>query len=192
MIPKMIRVFFAIKPPQETLEQIEDATKVLKKSIPNAIKWVSSNTIHITLKFIGSFNPNHNKSIEGDLNKVLLNYGSLIFSIGKIGVFPNLKKPKIICLRVDENSQMNYFVKVINSITSDLGYENEKRAFYPHLTIGRVKNSFPYSERHRIGQKTVNYQVPHIDKVEVNKLNLIKSTLTQKGPNYTILYEIDL
>jgi RNA 2',3'-cyclic 3'-phosphodiesterase len=189
MEPNIIRAFFAIKPPKDSLEQIETATLNLRKSLPNTIKWLPSDSIHITLKFLGAFNSDHINTVENNLSKNLDNFGNFKFSIGNIGVFPNPKKTKIIWLGVNDDNQIDRIMRTLNTITGDLGYGHEDGKFSPHITIGRVRNSIANSFRPQIGEKVLKYKIPPIDKVFVDKMSFIKSDLTQKGPIYTTIFE---
>ncbi|MDO9545677.1 MAG: RNA 2',3'-cyclic phosphodiesterase [Pelolinea sp.] len=192
MPSKTIRTFFAIKLPLQRLEQVERGLMALKRSIPDHIKWVPVDLMHITLKFIGFFNPDHLIKIQEDLEKQLKGFGQINFTIEKPGVFPTKRNPKTVWLGLNKIDRICELENIINLSSNKLGYRQEKRKFSPHLTIGRLRNSVPQEVRPRIGQNIINYEFPIIDPVIINELSFIRSDLTQQGPIYTMLYEIRL
>jgi RNA 2',3'-cyclic 3'-phosphodiesterase len=192
MESQLIRAFFAIKPPRGSLDEIEAATRELRKSFPNSIKWIPPDSQHITLKFMGAFNLSHASTIHTDLKKNLSKFGAFSFSIQTIGVFPNPKYSKILRLGVNDGNQIIRLAKFINSSISHFGYKDENRHLSPHITIGRVKKSISFLIRQQIGEKVQNYKIPLMKNIDVEKISLIQSDLSPKGPIYSTLFEISL
>ena len=187
-----IRTFFAIDLPALTSEQIENKLLYFKNSTLRNIKWASSNSMHITIKFIGEFNPDHQSSIQKDLRSHLGNFGEIKLSFGEMGVFPNSRNPKIIWLSLNEHGQLIQLARVVDLITSNYGYLKEKRKFSPHLTIGRVKNNASSKDKELLAQKIANNESMNIKPSIINKLNFKKSSLTPQGPIYSTLFIIPL
>ena len=187
-----IRTFFAIELPTSTLEQIEKESYDLKNSIPGKIKWVAIGSMHITIKFIGEFNPEHQSSIQKDLRSHLSELGEIKLSFGKIGVFPNIKNPRVAWLGLNDPGQLIELARTVNLVSSNYGYPQEKRGFSPHLTIGRVRNNVSSRDRELIGQMIANYRFAKIEPFITNRLSFIKSLLTPKGPVYSTLFETPL
>jgi len=187
-----IRTFFAIELPTSTLEQIEKESYDLKNSIPGKIKWVAFGSMHITIKFIGEFNPEHQSSIQKDLRSHLSGLGEIKLSFGKIGVFPNKKNPRVAWLGLNDSGQLIELAQIVNLVSSNYGYPQEKRSFSPHLTIGRVRTNVSSRDRELIGQMITNYRFVKIDPFTTNRLSFIKSLLTPKGPVYSTLFETPL
>jgi 2'-5' RNA ligase len=192
MDSKTIRTFFAISLPLQILKQVEKSVSGLKRSIPDHIKWVSVDSMHITLKFIGFFNPDHLSEIQEDLVKQLMGFGKINFSIGKPGVFPNTRNPKTVWLGLKEIDQIRDLVKIVDQSMILYGYGQEKRMLSPHLTIGRVRNNIGLEEKLKISQKVIDYEIPLIGPFIIDKLSFIKSDLTPRGAIYTMLFEIRL
>ena len=187
-----IRTFFAIELPTLTLEQIAKELYDLKNSIPKNIKWVAINSMHITIKFIGEFNPKYQFSIHKDLRSHLIGLGKFKLSFGKMGVFPNLRNPRVFWLDLNSPGQLIELAQIVNLVTHNYGFPQEKRNFSPHLTIGRIRNNVSSSERELIGQMIANYRFTEIEPFSTNRVSFIKSSLTPKGPVYSTLFEIPL
>lgn len=187
-----IRTFFAIDLPVLTSEQIEKELLLLKNSNLQNIKWASFSSMHITIKFIGEFNPDHQPSIQKDLLSHLRKFGEIKLSFGKMGVFPNLRNPKIVWLSLNERRQLIRLAQVVDLITSNYGYPKEKRNFSPHLTIGRVRKNASSKEKELLSQKIANNKSMDIEPFTTDKLSFIKSSLTPQGPTYSTLFRIPL
>ena len=187
-----IRTFFAIELPTLTLDQIDKELYDLKNSIPQKIKWVAIGSMHITIKFIGEFNLEHQSSIQKDLQSQLSGLGEIKLSFGKMGVFPNIRNPRVAWLGLNSPGQLIKLARTVNVVTSNYGYSHEKRNFSPHLTIGRVRNNVSSRDRELIGQMIANYRFTEIEPFITNKLSFIKSSLTSKGPVYSTLFNTPL
>ncbi len=187
-----IRAFFAVELPTFILEKIEKELYDLKNSIPQKIKWVAIDSMHITIKFVLDFNPEHQFSIWKDLQSRLSGFGNIKLSIGKIGVFRNLRNPRVAWLGLNGPGPLIELAQIVDHITSNYGYPQEKRNFSPHLTIGRVRNNISVRDRELIGQIIANYEFTEIDPFITNRLSFIKSSLTRHGPIYFTLFEISL
>ena len=187
-----IRTFFSIDLPVLTLEQIKKELFYLKNSTLRNIKWASSSSMHITIKFIGDFNPEHKSSIQKDLRSHLIKFGEIKLSFGEMSVFPNLRNPRIVWLSLNEHGQLIRLARVVDLITSNYGYLKEKRNFSPHLTIGRVRNNASSRDKELLSQKIANNESMDITPFTTNKLSFIKSSLTPQGPIYSTLFRIPL
>ncbi|MCD6577738.1 MAG: RNA 2',3'-cyclic phosphodiesterase [Anaerolineaceae bacterium] len=187
-----LRTFFAIELPSITLEQINKELFDLKNSIPRKIKWINIHSMHITIKFIGEFNPEHQPLIQKDLQSSLQNFGKIKVSLGKTGVFPNMRNPRVIWLGINDSGQLIDLARTVNLIASNYGYTREKRIFSPHLSIGRIRNNVSSRDREWIGQKIAQYKSAEIGPFITDRLSFIKSSLTPKGPIYSQLFEIPL
>ena len=184
-----IRTFFAIELPTLTLQQIENEFSDLKNSLPQKIKWIASSSMHITIKFIGEFNLEHQPSIQKDLRSHLSGLGEIKLSFGKLGVFPNIKNSRVVWLGLNIPGQLIELARTVNLITSNYGYTPEKRNFSPHLTLGRVRKNVSSRNRELIGQMISNYKFTEIEPFITNRLSFIKSSLTPQGPVYSTLFE---
>jgi len=185
----IIRTFFAIELPTLTLEQIKQELNDLKNCIPRKIKWVAISSMHITVKFIGEFNLEHQSSIQKDLRSHLSELGEIKLSFDKTGVFPNIKNPRVAWLGLNGPGKLVDLARTVNLVTSNYGYIREKRNFSPHLTIGRVRKNVSSRDRELIGQTITNYRFTEIEPFTANRLSFIKSSLTLQGPVYSTLFE---
>jgi 2'-5' RNA ligase len=82
--------------------------------------------------------------------------------------------------------------KSIEAGTTRLGYEQEERAFSPHLTIGRTRQTISQPELQKIRAALDTIQLGNIGIVRVDSVHLIKSDLQPSGSIYTKLFSAPL
>ena len=183
------RLFWAIDFPEELKELL------LFKSLNdlNPIRLLSKKNIHLTLLFLGEL-------IENDFKKYIKKIDSLNLrlesnfklSLKQVGVFPNVKYPKILWIGVehfDENlfilyKQIFNFSKRILKKKLNI---SKHRKFTPHITIGRFRQKCNTKILKEILEKYQHYEFGDFS---VNNVLLFKSVLTPKGPIYDIIKKI--
>ncbi len=153
------------------------------------VKWVEPKNMHLTARFLGETPDNQ----LDQLIKVVTTAGGkgtvIRTVIQQIGGFPNLHRPRVIWAGMD--NEVNKLVPIaveIERYVQQLGFPAENKPFKPHLTLGRVR------EGAKIGNSLdflMRYQLTPIP-VQFDRLALIKSTLTPRGPIYDTLHEVKL
>ncbi|MEA2012715.1 MAG: RNA 2',3'-cyclic phosphodiesterase [Verrucomicrobiota bacterium] len=129
-----MRIFTAIPIPAK-LRQF-----IIEKNVPiSGTKWIVTENLHITLRFIG-------KVSEEDFLKIKEAFHKIPFSpfsvkISDIGIFGSKKSPRIIWRGIKPEEKIIEMKKSIDEILYSLRIEKEKRSYRPHITIGRIKQS---------------------------------------------------
>jgi len=161
------------------------------KSIGGKVKWVDSEQIHITVRFLGETEKEQVSYIKEILDRVSSKYDSYNLSIDRLGGFPNLNKPRVIWAGFNDDDQISIMARMVKEVEYDirkLGFEPDEKRFRPHLTLGRVKAPNGLEE---LLDTIRSFQMKPIP-VKLDKLRLYKSTLTPQGPIYECLYEVML
>jgi 2'-5' RNA ligase len=68
-----------------------------------------------------------------------------------------------------------------------LGFKSEDREFNPHLTLGRVRSQ---GRMIRLVEELETFEEKEFGTVPVDRILLMRSELTPKGPKYTCVYDI--
>lgn len=153
------------------------------------IKWVEPKNMHLTARFLGETPENQVDGLIKVVNASAAKGKVVKTVIQQIGGFPNLHRPRVIWAGMD--SEVNKLIPVaaeIERLIKPLGFAAETKPFKPHLTLGRVR------EDAKIGNSLdylLRYQFAPIP-VLFDRLALIKSTLTPRGPIYDLLHEVSL
>jgi 2'-5' RNA ligase len=107
--------------------------------IPGA-RWVSSENLHLTLRFIGE-TPAH-RAEEIDLALAALRGRGFSLTLAGVGVFarnsPKGGRSTTLWVGVERNPQLDYLQGKIETALQRAGLEPERRRFSPHVTLARL------------------------------------------------------
>jgi 2'-5' RNA ligase len=99
-------------------------------------RWVRSESLHITLKFIGEQTPERVEAIAERLRRV--KGGEFEIRSGGYGFFPTAKAPRVFWIGIHAGPQLAELAGSIDVATAELGIPREDRPFSPHLTLARA------------------------------------------------------
>jgi 2'-5' RNA ligase len=179
-----IRVFIAIEIDSEIKNKLSEYLSKLKRTGAD-VKWVAPENIHLSLKFIGYIEKETLINLNKIINDAVSCIGPFSISIGNIGAFPSLKKPRVIFVCVQErgNNLLKIYEKLDKGV-EQLGIKRESKKYVGHITLGRVKSQKNISElKNTLNSGTECY----FGCEKVTSLSLIQSILTPTGPIYTRL-----
>jgi len=160
------------------------------KSASADVRWVSSEKMHLTLKFFGNIEESRIDSIFEAIKGPVRGAKPFQISVRGTGAFPSLKGPRVIWMGlVDREGVLIPLQKEVEVSLEKVGFEREDRPFRAHLTLGRVRSNRGKEELIR---KVEKYREEEIGEFQVEKIILFKSDLAPSGPIYTLLKEIKL
>jgi RNA 2',3'-cyclic 3'-phosphodiesterase len=172
-----MRVFISIEIPSDIRLEVENIQR--KLPLFNG-KLTEKQNLHLTLKFLGEVEDKKVAELKRKLKK--LKFKKFESGLGNLGTFkPNFLK--IIWIKLENCEEIQ---KEVDKILEGL-FPVEK-GFMSHLTLARVKDVenkddfFSELKGTRFEKK----------KFIVDRIFLKKSTLTQEGPIYETLAEIEL
>ncbi len=171
-----MRAFIAIEVPYfKSIEKLQSA-------IEGKFKAVEPENIHLTLKFLGEIR-------EGDVDKIASFVGSckpekFTMRLKGIGFFPNENYIKVVWIGVEDGKIVSDVMKCIDSRLTTMGFKKE-RSYVPHITVARVKGRIDMD-------KLQPFKNMVFGDVDVDKIKIKKSTLTQDGPIYEDVAVISL
>jgi 2'-5' RNA ligase len=189
----VIRSFIAIDLSMDVSRRVSELTLGLQAEMEDLpIRWVPSENIHLTLKFLGDVSVANVEHLTEILQSVAGTHHCFEISVGGIGVFPGFRKPRVIWLGVEAPSMLMNVQHSITHETERLGYQSEERDFSPHLTIGRVARGANYRELRSISKRLKSETVGFLGATRVEQLHLYKSDLLPSGAEYTKLFSARL
>lgn len=178
-----MRAFIAVPCP-ETLR--DDFIRIQAEiQLYGKMRPVERENIHLTLQFLGEVD-------EGGIEEVKEELGFLsdvkkfrAWARG-VGVFPSIDYMKVIWVGVGEGSDE---IKTVQSeIEGGLekhGFSRDRR-FHPHFTLARVKS---VSEKEKLRGFIEGNSGRVFGEVKVDRIMLMGSRLTPKGPRYSVVEE---
>ncbi len=178
---EIIRCFLAIDLPQDIKDAISNYIDQLKDIYPD-LKWVRSGALHITLKFLGNQPAETVNKIVASLTQMTPPADPFYLEISGFGAFPNEKRARVFWLnaKAERLSELRSLHQWLENHLTAYGFEKEKRAFSPHLTIARVKKPgifqplFEYAGANPFSPM----------RFEVNEIVLMRSFLKPGGAEY--------
>jgi len=141
----------------------------------------------LTLKFLGWVEDKQLDKLVELTTKAVGGSGSFTAKFEGLGTFPSGKSPRVVWVGTAEGGdRLCDLAQNLEKALSKAGFRREAREFQPHLTIGRIKH---------IGQlvKRINsVKNAKFGEASIDKICIMKSTLTRSGPVYEIFKEVKL
>ena len=189
----MLRAFIAIEIPQEIQSAITRSIASLQKSLPKPIvRWVASENVHLTLKFLGDVSPANLELMVEALKVEARNHETFTVAVGGLGAFPTPRRARVLWIGLDAPAALKALARGIEAAAASLGYASESRPFSPHLTIGRVGQHVSTLDLQRINTALEGVSVGVLGAVLVDAVHIFKSNLLPGGSVYTHLYSLPL
>ncbi|WP_170885650.1 RNA 2',3'-cyclic phosphodiesterase [Bacillus alkalicellulosilyticus] len=123
-------------------DNIKETISLWKESLPNDSfkRWVHPNDYHITLAFLGFATPTQLSDVIEGIEKIVKKHNRFPLSLTDSGTFGREEQPRIFWLGLEKSSALNQLQKDIADACRSVGFEIEKRAYKPHITIARQWN----------------------------------------------------
>ena len=183
---EQMRSFIAIELPSQLKRALTGLEYQLKSDNQSYVKWVSPDSIHITLKFLGNIRVDLAAGITKAMSAAVQGIAPLHLKISGLGVFPNLNRVQVVWVGISgEVDKLNLLQKRLEASLTPLGFTPESRAFTPHLTLARLRDRASIAERQELGQRIANTRFEGVHDIAVAAISLMKSQLTREGPIYT-------
>lgn len=179
-----MRSFIAIPLPDEARNLISTMITDLKNS-GGAARWVRNENMHITIKFLGNIDPVHVTPLADAIHQAALKFKALRVAFTAPEVFPAGRKPRIICIKPNEEDALAQIASFIDDQIKPLGFIREKK-FMSHVTLARLRE---YVVRKPVIQKQDLSLSGKAFTLE--KICLYKSTLTPHGSVYDEIFAAD-
>ncbi|MFC1499679.1 RNA 2',3'-cyclic phosphodiesterase [Candidatus Zixiibacteriota bacterium] len=183
-----IRSFVALPIPGKIREHLA----WLHESVPHTagrITWVKPEAIHLTCVFLGDIEEDQVDTVTSALETAVTGMESFVTCLDGVGAFPNFRNPRTVWVGYDEGASEVMTLKCsVDEALKPLGFEPEKRTFYPHVTLGRVKQRGNPKE---LEKAAASWVLPFENWITRNMI-LFQSELTKHGPIYTPLARIPM
>jgi len=184
------RIFIAIPLPEEIKKDLIGIQN--QYNLP--VKWVDSESLHVTLLFLGAVRSDQVSRIIRITEKIVNKYSTFFLDFKKIAYGPNATiPPQFIWLEGEDN---NLFKRIRNEIDQKL--KSEKLYYLSgqhdeikiHVTLGRIRKwewaKINPEDREAV-DRTVDFKIP------VNEILIMESKLTPgRPPKYSILERVPL
>ena len=184
----MIRAFVAVDLEPQTVQKIAEAIVRLRPRIPG-IRWLPPANFHLTLKFLGDIDEAKVEPIAAALERDLCPFSCFTINAKGLGVFPDLKRPRILWVGL-VGGELNALASTVEKALVPFGFAAERRAFTPHLTVGRWREFNGSSKE--LGDEIKKWQGHDFGRSKVDEVVLFQSVLKPEGAVYHPLKVVKL
>ena len=178
-----MRMFVAVFPPAEVQLAAGRAIAALRRP-GDGVSWVKPDNLHYTLRFIGEVGDDGARRIAEATRAAAARCAPFDATLGSAGAFPNARRARVLWLGLTAGAaELVALAAALESALEPRGFERERRAFSPHLTIGRVRADVA-------DWTPVLAAAPPIDPASavfrVERLCVVESRLDPRGSVYTV------
>lgn len=151
-----------------------------------AVNWVESESMHITLLFLGEVDDRELHSVCRAVREVAAGVPPFPLRVSGVGAFPTPRRPKILWAGITDGAdELKRLYDKLEAKLFDLGcYRKEQRGYTPHLTLGRVKGDV---DGFAIARELPKSLACDGGRTVVDEVLVYSSVLEKSGPVYTVL-----
>lgn len=188
-----MRLFIALDIDDAIRERIALFLEGVRGFAPDA-RWVGSESLHVTLKFIGERPPEAVEQIKGSLAGIRGESAEIGFR--GYGFFPTAKAPRVFWVGIETGPQLKVLASAVDDAMFALGIAREDHAFSPHLTLARGgksgapkwrKGDGPNTKFERLQERLGALPQPEFGTMTAREFFLYQSKLSPSGSQYTKL-----
>jgi 2'-5' RNA ligase len=175
------RVFIGIPIDNQSQQHINELLKPIKDSRQD-IRWVPENNRHLTLAFLGNRPISEVDNLIQQFDESYQQETRFQYRLSTLERFPD-PAGRIIALTNEPAGSLDELFQVTLKLLQRNEIEFSRKKFRPHVTLGRIK-------RPKHVKKTFDQQI-NIN-LDITKITLYQSTLSESGSIYLPLKEIQL
>ena len=178
------RLFLAIPAPEPVRERIaRHVERLAPRNWP--VRWTDPAQAHLTLHFIGEVEAARAELLRIALPGIVSRHPAFALTTGKVGLFPNDRKPRVIWLGLEgEIAPLQGLHRDIGAMLARYEFPLEERALTPHLTIGRLRDQPAAAAVMEVSTTIRGWQPGEPLRFPVDEVVLYRSHLTKDGARY--------
>ena len=138
-----MRLFVALLLEPQCLASLQSIQSRLRALDTNSsVRWTDPKGVHLTLRFLGEVREERLPVLVQALAAAVQDRTAPVLGLDGLGAFPSRQRPRVIWIGVEEEGEaLSPVQAAVEDAAAGLGWEPERRAFQPHLTLGRVRDT---------------------------------------------------
>jgi 2'-5' RNA ligase len=183
-----VRLFIAVRLPQELTDR---AAALLPAALP-ALKRAAPELMHITLAFLGWTADERLDAAVEAARAAARSHGPFELQLTGAGRFPERGRPRVVWLGIGQGK--TELAAVAGALLDELRTHEltfDDRPFAPHLTLARLRPEASGPEARTVSAAVDALVVPEL-RTRVDRIAVVESVLSPKGPRYTVRAELPL
>lgn len=188
-----MRLFIAVALPEQVKDAIEKAQEELRGALAErSVRWTKRGQLHLTLKFLGDVDPERLDALTHAVGRACEGFGGLQLRAGRIGGFPDLRRPRVVWTRVhDERERLPALQRVVEAAAAGFTAEKPEGAFTGHVTLGRCR-TIERSQAEILAKLAGGMENRSFGQWTADRIEIIRSEMAPEGSRYTTVAEIPL
>jgi RNA 2',3'-cyclic 3'-phosphodiesterase len=181
-----VRLFIAVHLPTELTDR---AAALLPPALP-ALKRVRPEQMHVTLAFLGWTADDRLEAVNEAARAAAAGHPAFDLALAGAGRFPESGRLRVVWLGIGEGADA--LATLARSVTAQLRDRQlrfDDRPFAPHLTLARVRDEASAAEARTVAAAVDAIAVPEL-RARVDRIAVVESVLSPKGPRYTDRLEV--
>ena len=179
-----LRVFLALDLDEPIKSQLLRLQERLA-SVGADVRWVKPEHIHLTMKFLGDVSDSTAADVCRLCRNVAAEFEPFEFEVRAAGCFANHGLPRVVWIGIDDPSGfVRRLHQRIEKTLAPLGLRRERRAFKPHVTLGRVRSARNAIELRAEVKKNDHFQA---GTAQASEITVYSSQLGPQGPLHTVI-----
>jgi 2'-5' RNA ligase len=138
-----MRLFVAVTPPADALDELEAAVAPLRSSCPE-LRWTGRQNWHVTLAFLGQVDGAVADKLGSVLGEAVAQMHAGLVSLGPAGSFPEDRAwANVLWVGLmDQDDFLTGLSRTVGKAAEGVGAPPDRQKEYkPHLTLGRSRNA---------------------------------------------------
>lgn len=179
------RTFIAVNISQKV--RARAATLIDRLDVSGArVNWVAPSNMHLTIKFLGDQTDQQLAAICQAVSAAAGEVPAFDFECHGAGAFPATDRPRTLWIGVrDGQADLVQLHAAIDRHLAAIGIAEDRRAFQPHLTIGRVRSGG--AGQTTLGQLVDRHHDFLVGPTDVDEVVVYASHLERSGPTYQVV-----
>lgn len=179
------RLFLAVFPSREAQAAAARACEALR-SPGDGVSWVKAANLHYTLRFLGELGADGARRAAEAAREAASDHAPFAAVLGTFGAFPDARRARVLWIGLAEGGErLERLARSLEAALVRRGFGPADKPFAPHLTVGRPRTPADWEARLAA--------VPAVgERFEVDRVVLVKSTLSPGGSLYEIASEAPL
>jgi len=153
------------------------------------LKVVSTEHLHLTLKFLGDTEEGLVPEIASAMREAATGIAPFTVEIRGMGAFPNISRPSVLWVGIRGAEPLARMAKTLDQHLTALGFEPERRPWSPHVTLARVRGG---RKMDAVQTLLRSHETDGFGEAPVDEIRLKKSVLQPGGPEYTTVEAVRL
>lgn len=176
-----VRSFVAVPLAAPLQAELLATARGLEPALP-AVKWTRKvENLHVTIEFLGPIPEARLRTLADALAEELAARSPFALELQGFGAFPDERRAMSIWVGVvDPDGRLAAVATSVRRVTARMGFASERRAFRPHVTVGRCKRGV--DARGALEA----WRTRRLGIAPVGEVHLYESRLGQEGSTYLL------